>query len=381
MHEPELFLDVSRLVWRRWTGRLPTGIDRVCLAYLDHYSQRALAMVQRGSFRFLFKRQASRDLFSLLARPPRDFRRRLTALLTRSILFERCEPSEGAIYLNVGHTGLNAPGLQDWLMDNHLKPVYMVHDLIPITHPQFCREGEDVRHRHRMQTALKSAEGLIANSQATLDATARFASAEGLDLPASVVAWLGCELPAKPTPPDNGKRPYFLSIGTLEGRKNHLMLLRLWQQLVEDRGEQAPDLVLVGQRGWKADELFSILDRDEDLSDHVHELSHCDDGQLVGLIDEAIALLMPSKAEGFGIPVIETLARGTPVIASDLAVYRELVDGLPTYVDADDATEWKAAIVEALDGVGKARDPRLKGYRAPTWDQHFAKVDPFLAAL
>ncbi|MFN5783565.1 MAG: glycosyltransferase family 1 protein, partial [Novosphingobium sp.] len=69
------------MVWRVWSGRLPTGIDRVCLAYLDHYEHRALAVIQRGKTRLLLNERRSTELFALLRKGGAGFRSRLTALL------------------------------------------------------------------------------------------------------------------------------------------------------------------------------------------------------------------------------------------------------------------------------------------------------------
>ena len=65
---PFLF-DVTRLIWRRWKGRLPTGIDRVCLAYLRHFAARSQAVIQHDRFRRILGIEASHALFALLEKP------------------------------------------------------------------------------------------------------------------------------------------------------------------------------------------------------------------------------------------------------------------------------------------------------------------------
>ena len=134
-------LDVTRLVWRRWKGRYPTGIDRVCLAYLRHFGSRAQAVVQHRHFRRILDREASRELFELLDGTPARFRRKLPLAIMRHLGGLNAQ-GQGRIYLNIGHTGLDSPGFRDWVARTDVKPVYLVHDLIPITHPEFCRAGE-----------------------------------------------------------------------------------------------------------------------------------------------------------------------------------------------------------------------------------------------
>lgn len=384
MQQRDLLLDVTRLVWRVWSGRLPTGIDRVCLAYLEHYAPRALAVVQRQELRLVLSAKHSAELFALLRTGGPGFRRRLTTLLAAAALSGKPRQStRGWTYLNIGHTGLDAPGLADWLRKRQWKPVYLVHDLIPISHPEFCRPGESKRHRQRMRTVLDSAAGVIANSAATRDALFEFARRERRPEPPCEVAWLASpdEVDATPVPP--GNRPTFVMIGTIEGRKNHLLLLHLWERLAKELGPATPKLVLIGQRGWEADEVFALLDRSPRLKGYVRELGRCDDATMLGWLDQARALLMPSFIEGFGIPVIEALQRGVPVIASDLPVFREIAGDIPLYLDPLDGQGWEAAIrAYCGDAPDRARQlAAMPSFRTPTWDDHFAKVDGWLATL
>lgn len=384
MAQRNLLLDVTRLVWRVWAGRLPTGIDRVCLAYLDHYRSQALAVVQRKELRLVLNERHSDELFALLRQGGPGFRRCLIALLAAAALSRGPGFStHGWTYLNIGHTGLDAPGLSDWLAKQHWKPVYLVHDLIPISNPEFCRPGELQRHQHRMRTVLESAAGVIANSAATHDALADFAASEHRPVPRCQVAWLAAPDMAAPAALTATNRPSFVMIGTIEGRKNHLMLLHLWEKLAKELGAATPKLVLIGQRGWEADEAFALLDRSPRLKGYVRELGRCDDATMFGWLDQARALLMPSFIEGFGIPVIEALQRGVPVIASDLPVFREIAGDIPLYLDPLDGQGWDAAVRSYCgDAPDRARQlAAMPSFHAPTWDDHFAKVDGWLATL
>lgn len=384
VRQRDLLLDVTRLVWRVWQGRLPTGIDRVCLAYLDHYAPRALAVVQRRGMRLVFNAADSDRLFALLRQRGPGFRAQLAMLLARAGLRGGAgRKTAGWPYLNLGHTGLDAPGLAAWLEDNGWRPVFLVHDLIPISHPRFCRPGEARKHRQRMRAVLDCAAGVIVNSAATGRELAAFAARIRRPVPPLQVAWLGVEAqPAAAALPPS-PRPCFVMVGTIEARKNHLLLLRLWQKLVQDLGDASPELVLIGQRGWEADEVLALLDHCPILRGHVRELGRCDDATMLAWLDRARALLMPSFIEGFGLPVIEAMQRGLPVIASDLPVFREIAGDIPLYLSPDDAAGWEAAVrAYCGDAADRARQlARLPHYRPPTWPDHFAKVDLWLASL
>lgn len=378
-----LLLDVTRLIWRRWKGRLPTGIDRVALAYLRHFGPHAQAVVHHERFRRILSRRASKDLFTLLETPGEQFKRKLvTGFMRHPGGFNG--KGGGRLYLNVGHTGLNSEGFRTWTRMTDVRPIYLTHDIIPITHPQFARAGEDARHRERMLTVLQSATGIIGNSQATIDELSRFAAAEHLPMPPSVAAWLGTDpLPTVPVEPVPSTAT-FVTVGTIEGRKNHILLLNIWRRLVATFGSDAPQLLIIGQRGWEADEVFERLDQDKTLRRSVVELARCSDEELARHLASARALLFPSFAEGYGLPLIEALAAGVPVIASDLPVFRELCGSIPTYLDPHDDPAWEAAILDYAQADSDERSAqceRMEGYQAPNWHEHFSIVEKWLEQL
>ncbi|MBC2669081.1 glycosyltransferase family 4 protein [Novosphingobium piscinae] len=385
--EREFLIDVTRLVWRGWSGRMPTGIDRVCLAYLDHFGERAQGVVQRGGLQRVLSPAASDRLFEAIRMGGSSFRSQLLRLLPLAFgsgkRMPRTVTAQRPIYLNIGHTGLDEPSLPGWVRRNNLRAVFLVHDLIPITHPEFCRSGEATKHRARMRNVLDCAAGIIGNSQTTLDELQSFAELEQLPVPPFVPAWIsGHEIPES-APQAAMDRPHFVVVGTIEGRKNHVLLFQLWRRLAERMGPRAPRLVVIGQRGWEAEHALAMLDRSPALRGHVRELGSASDAEVARLIAGARALLMPSFAEGFGLPVVEALQLGTPVICSDLPAFREIVGDIPTYLDPLDGQGWESTILAFLeDCPERMRQLRqLRDYRGPDWPSHFATVEPWLATL
>jgi len=384
MSKRDVLLDVSRLIWRLWRGRLPTGVDRVCLAYLDHFRSRSRAVVQRRGQYFILDERQSDRLFDLLAGGPEGFRAGFVRLALRAFPFARTTPREkGLIYLNVGHTGLDEPSLGAWIVRAGVRPIFLVHDLIPLLHPEFCRAGEQQKHRRRMINVLRNAAGVIGNSEATLRDLAAFAEAEDLRMPPAIAAQIGGPPVPTQVAPRHFDRPHFVTVGTIEGRKNHILLLNIWQRMGAAGANDVPLLVIVGQRGWEAEAAIELLDGAGELRRHVIELGQCTDEELAGIIAGARALLMPSFAEGFGLPVIEALELGTPVIASDLAVFREFAANIPHYVDSRDEAGWELAIRSFIeDTVERQRQlKRLAGFHPPDWSTHFKKVDRWIETL
>ena len=378
-----LLLDVTRLIWRRWKGRLPTGVDRVCLAYLRHFGEQSQAVVQHERFRRILGRDASLELFSLLEGPSKHFRSSLPRKFLRHLRGLNGR-GQGRFYLNVGHTGLNSGGFRDWVSRASVRPIYLVHDLIPISHPQFCRAGEDVRHRERMRSVLATGSGIIGNSRSTLGELEQFAEREGLSMPPSLPAWLGTD--GKPSPAKSRvtKKPVFVTLGTIEGRKNHLLLLNIWSNLIDRLGSDAPQLLIIGQRGWEAEQVFKILDTSDKLRGHVVELNQCSDEDLERHLGSARALLFPSFVEGYGLPLIEALGARVPVIASDLPVFREIGGEVPTYVSPFDTSGWEVAIIDYAvpDSAPRAAQlGRMSRFRSPDWTSHFDAVENWLRTL
>ena len=382
-----LLLDVSRLIWRRWAGRLPTGIDRVCLAYLRRYRAEAQAVVQGRGMRRILGKRASHRLFDVLQDPGPHFRSEFMRLLPRLLSAPGTAlAGRGRLYLNVGHTGLEEPALLDWTRTANVRPVYLVHDLIPITHPEYCRAGEAVRHAERVRNMLANAAGIIANSRATLESLAEFATREALPLPRAVAALLGVESwrPGSGPRENHGGAPTFVMLGTIEARKNHLMLLQVWTRLARRLGPDTPRLVIIGQRGWECEQVVDLLERCQPLQGHVVEIGRCSDAELLSHLQSARALLFPSLVEGFGLPLIEALSLGTPVIASDLPVFREISPGIPTYLDPLDGPAWERTILRYAEEDSASREGqlvRLRNYRPPDWDGHFAVVNELLLQL
>jgi glycosyltransferase involved in cell wall biosynthesis len=169
--------------------------------------------------------------------------------------------------------------------------------------------------------------------------------------------------------------------GAIDPRKNHLLLLNIWRELVGTDGPAAPKLVLVGSRWHTSDAVVNMLERCRVIHDHVIEVAGLSTPALRQLVTGARAVLMPSFAEGFGIPIIEALAQRTPVIASDLASHREVGGKHVTYLSPIDGLGWLSAIrAHTKSDLDDRYGPRalVATYRPWTSAEYFCRIEPFI---
>ncbi|HBK06746.1 MAG TPA: glycosyltransferase family 1 protein [Acetobacteraceae bacterium] len=385
-----IWLDVARLLERAVVGSF-TGIDRVELAYAENL----LAIAPERTRFVMLNRWSSR--FSLL--PDRAIRRFLARvrqawndgqiqscradalrLMGRAVV-SPCPADPAAVYLLVSHRHLQRQAaLETALRRSGAAFVPLIHDLIPLEFPEYGRPGEADRHRRRIATVRRLANGVVVNSAATGSALASYLPAERPVL----VAPLGVDVKSLDVPIDapDDARPYFLAVGTIEPRKNHLLLLHLWRRLIARYGERAPRLLIIGRRGWENENVLDLLDRCEVLRGHVTECGNIHDSTMAGLMHGARALLMPSFAEGFGLPVAEALACRTPVLCSDLPALREAGGNVPDYLDPLDTPAWQAAVMDyAVEPSPRRAEQkaRMPEWQPTSWKAHVSAVLDFAA--
>jgi glycosyltransferase involved in cell wall biosynthesis len=378
----QLLIDATRLVGRLVKQRLPTGIDRVCIAYVARYAVTARAVLKKGPFGMILSKSASQDLFSMILEPDRAFGRRAAHLIARSALWRSREAASAeSLLLNLGHSGLEQPGYAKWVRARRLRAIFMVHDLIPVTHPQYCRPTEQLRHVRRIETILNSATAVVTNSTATLQALSSYATTRGLTMPPAIAAPLaGAQFLNR-----SGSRPiaqpYFVMLSTIEPRKNHGMILHVWRRLIRRYGNNCPKLVVIGQPGWECRNVIDLLERCPVLRGSVVQRNGCSDDELATYLRHAQALLFPSFFEGYGLPLIEALSLGVPAIASDLPVFRETSGDIPEYLNPLDESAWMSCIEHFCDSRGPCRSAqmrRIAHFIPPTWASHFEKFEGLL---
>lgn len=393
-----LILDLSRLLYAAWS-RTPKGIPRVELAYAQHFmtgepdrlhfavldALGRLRIVDDRSAR-AFTRAISRYWEGGVGSTAAFWRVALHALWIHLVLLLR--PGGDLARFVAGRGGrfhyiipsqlhLERRSLIETLKARDLKLVVFIHDILPTLFPHYFTEQDAGLYHRRMENAARLADAIVVNSESTAEAfKSRFG--QSLRAGALVVAPLGIAPPGRIEPPPVlPQEPYFVMLGTIEPRKNHRLILELWLDLHEELGASTPRLLVVGERGWKSREVIDLL---ESNTSHgfVTECGRLSDAAVAGLLKGARALLLPSFAEGYGLPLAEALTQGTPVLCSDIPVFREVGGDIPSYIDPTDGRAWRAAVLDYVQARSTQRDAqlrRLASWSRPTWAQHFAVVE------
>ena len=300
----------------------------------------------------------------------------------RGLLRRRLAEHPGAVLLTASSAILHRPAAIAALKARGARFVPLIHDMIPVTHPEYSPASGKGRHLARIEAVSRLADGVLTVSAASRDAVRAHLARAGMRCPPMAVAHPGLDLPrhAASAPAPDGA-PYFVILSTIAPRKNHLLLLQVWRELASR--PDAPRLLIVGRRGWENDTAFRLLDRG-DFAGRVEERGRLPDGETAALLRGATALLFPSIEEGFGIPLAEALALGVPAIASDIPVFREVGGEVPEFRHPLDGPGWRDAILAmaAPDSPMRAAQmERLAGWQAPSWAAHFTTVEGFLQAV
>jgi glycosyltransferase involved in cell wall biosynthesis len=395
-------LDLSRLLSR--AGReTATGIDRVELAYAEHAlnggARSCFAAISPLGSIGLLPRDRIASFVAETAAAWRGEADRVSSMLrlsrclragtlwrgTGALAAQMRRGGKTPAYLLVSHHHLEQQNaIARVKARSGGKFLCLIHDLIPINFPEYAKPGQNTAHLRRIESAVALSDAVIVNSAITRDTLLPHLDRTGRKTPV-LVAPFGTDLPqlpelSEPDPPPP-ERPYFVYVSTIEARKNHLLMLNLWRDMTSELGPETPMLVLVGARGWESENVFDMLDRCPAVQDTVIEHTSLPDTEMVRLLRGARAVLLPSFAEGFGFPLLEGMALGTPALCSDLPALRDTGGEVPEYLHPLDGMGWRQAILDYAAPQSPRRTAqleRLKGWRPVSWDDHFAQVDALI---
>jgi glycosyltransferase involved in cell wall biosynthesis len=215
------------------------------------------------------------------------------------------------------------------------RSIVTIHDVCWKRYPNTMRALSYAADAVFMPLALSRADVIVAVSRATAEDIAYYWPAVQSRIrvvPLGVnEEWFSIPNAGSRSEKALGHGRFFLSVGTIEPRKNLGRVLKAYASLAL-RNKLFPSLVIVGKKGWKSDSPL-VMARELGVADRVCWLQSADDDQLKQLYRQAVALVFPSLYEGFGLPVLEAMAAGTPVITSNCASLPEVAGDAALLVD------------------------------------------------
>ena len=235
--------------------------------------------------------------------------------------------------------------------------VVTIHDLSLLLYPETHREDLVQRARRRLPTMTRVAAHVITDSESV-----KTEITQHLGIPVEKIT----AVPLAPRPTFQAMRKhdaeevlrrigieqeFILFVGTVEPRKNLITLVRAFDTLMRET-DLRPQLVIAGQKGWLTDELYSYVDQST-LRDRVLFTGYVSDSDLRALYSSCRASVYPSLYEGFGLPPLEAMACGAPVITSRIPVIMETSEGAGILINPTNVPELTGALVQLLTSPGK----------------------------
>lgn len=257
-----------------------------------------------------------------------------------------------------------------------LRVVHVMYDVLPVTRPEWF-----VLHVPRLFSRWLTlispiADAILCISKATareleselMRRSVRPPLLEAFSLGADLDRDIAEEQAAGPEflPLESwGGREVFLCVGTLEPRKGHKQLIDAFEQLW--RSGQDVVLVVVGRRGWNVDAVVSRIESHVELGKRLFWFEGVADVVLVRLYRAATAAILCSEGEGFGLPLIEAARQSVPIIARELAVFREIAGEHAFYFSGEAGADLASALQRWLVLYRANTAPEPHGIDVPTW--------------
>jgi len=389
---PAMLFDVSDL-FDYWSqgNRLPTGIQRVqievaraAFARGDGASATVVFDVAAGGWRRL-PRQHFLDLASAAgdggdAAEPGW---RLAVAAARAAL-EPAELPRDATLINLG-TSWWVPDymrrVQEAKRRHGLRYVAFLHDCIPLVLPEHCVAALVDEFARWFAGLCVTADLVICNSRSTEADFGRLRSALAPEAaaPVRVVPLDAAPMPSGQAPAPG--RPYVLCVGTIESRKNHLMLFGAWLALLRRHGAEAvPDLICVGKRGWLAEAALALHANAPALRERVRLRHTVTDAELAALYAGCLFTVQNSHYEGWGLPVTESLGHGKVALLPDHSGYRESGAGGAVFFAPGSEPDLVAKLEALIFDAGHREDLERRLARAVRLRDWPAVADAILVA-
>lgn len=282
------------------------------------------------------------------------------------------------------------PAMVRMQRDRGLRFALLVYDLIPIRRPEWCERDLVRLFRASVESMLPLCDVVFAISRATAADVEAYARENGVALrgpvtPIPIGTGFGNQSQSAVTSRCRAlptASTYALFVSTIEARKNHTLLFRVWRRLLEDLPpERVPTLVFAGRIGWLIDDLMRQIANTDHLNGKLVVIEDPTDSELTMLYRGCLFTVFPSFHEGWGLPVTESLAFGKPCLISNRTSLPEAGGRLVRSFDPDnlhDAYQVVRQVIDDRPGLARWAAEVQREFKPVPWS---ATVDAILTRL
>ena len=398
-----ILYDITRLILRLKRYQ-PSGIDRVDLEYLKFLIKKkdVLFIFCKSGFIYPVNRNMVNGILELLSdkwfngNKFLNFERAkllLKLYVLRLSFFCRTilnlspnqyghnikirDLSEEVIYINTSHINLEYLNYFKNFFNGNFFSVTLLHDIIPISQSNLVRNKNTKIDQIRIQNAIQYSDLLLTTSDYNV-AEINSISANKINV-GKIKLGVNCfdkhEI-GKPTSyTHNYKSNYYIMVGTLELRKNHIFALKLWEKVIQNY-ESPPLLYIIGRRGNG----YKLFKKEYDSLNkkgkkYIKLIHNCSDFELLSYYRNAKALIHVSKAEGWGMTISEALTQRLPVLCNSICPFNEQASGFLTHPSDTSIDAWEALIakVNAIDDIFEFYNIDIESFEAYSWENHFSQ--------
>ena len=269
------------------------------------------------------------------------------------------------------------------------KIIAHIYDVISLTHPQYCLQRGVYYFMDYFGAHLQYADCIITNAEATVEELKKIAEKLKCQFPKCYVIPLGADfhLGGNVTEKDitdtvrrAAEKPYVLMVGTIEPRKNHKLLLNAYDIGLKEIGYQ---IIFAGAMGWNMEDFSQKLKEHPDYQNGIFHFEGLDDRTIGYLYEHAKFLAFCSYTEGYGLPLIEGIMRGTPVLATDIPVSREVAGDYCEWFEQDNEQEMINIIKRYTEAPKEYEEwkERLKSFVCFSWDMSYEEYKKVLIGM
>ncbi len=291
---------------------------------------------------------------------------------------------ENSIWLDLDAVWNNVPSraeLYPVLKQKGVKIVTLIHDILPITDPRFFPYQGDWAFVSYVGAIINYADTILVTTHTTQNAVKKLIDeVHGRKNIQTAVVGLGADYIVSGSEKEDVAgvcqkyvseiSKYVLMVGTIEPRKNHAVVLRAFEKELFNKGI---GLVFAGRKGWNSDSFIEYIERLNKKEKLFAYFEGMNNASIDYLYHNSSIIAFPSYAEGYGLPIVEALQRGVPVIAANIEVSREVGKEYCHYADLEDEDEWIREIDYCIKNNDKLRK-RIERYSPTSWDEVVKRI-------